>query len=69
MEKELIEPLEKTKITTSAENVSQGSSCCGGAPTNSADACCKLDEEKKAEGEVGCGCGTPVANDAKKVCC
>lgn len=31
--------------------------CCGGAPIDDKDACCKLDEDKKAEGESGCGCG------------
>lgn len=36
------------------------SGCCGGEPTSNEDACCKLDEEKKAEGEAGCGCDTPA---------
>lgn len=31
-------------------------SCCGGAPLNNKEACCKLDENKKAKGEGGCGC-------------
>lgn len=34
--------------------------CCGGPAKSSADACCVLDEEKKAEGEAGCGCSTPT---------
>lgn len=37
------------------------SGCCGGAPTSNEDACCKLDEEKKAEGLSGCGCNTAPA--------
>lgn len=49
------------------------SSCCGGAPTANADACCKLDEEKKEEGEAGCGCNTAASSPAKPVkaasCC
>jgi hypothetical protein len=32
--------------------------CCGGAPATDASACCKLDEEKKAEGHAGCGCNS-----------
>ncbi|WP_159800771.1 NAD(P)-binding domain-containing protein [Flavobacterium sp. MK4S-17] len=46
-------------------------SCCGGAPTSNADACCKLDEEKKAEGEAGCGCNTAFTASAPKAsaCC
>jgi hypothetical protein len=47
--------------------------CCGGAPSDGADACCKLDEEKKAEGEAGCGCGStpaaPVPATAAAQCC
>lgn len=35
--------------------------CCGGPAKADASACCVLDEEKKAQGEAGCGCGTPAA--------
>lgn len=35
--------------------------CCGGAPKNNHDACCALDEAKKAEGAEGCGCGSQTA--------
>ena len=45
---ENIEVLEKNEVMAVG--------CCGGAPTNNEDACCKLDEEKKAVGEEGCGC-------------
>lgn len=54
---------------TEKEPVASG--CCGGAPTSNADACCKLDEEKKAEGEAGCGCNTTSTTSAPKAsaCC
>jgi N-acetylglutamate synthase-like GNAT family acetyltransferase len=49
-------------------------SCCGGPAKSDASACCVLDEQKKAEGEAGCGCGTtprpssePVRS--KAACC
>lgn len=50
------------------------SSCCGGPAKSDASACCALDEQKKAEGESGCGCGTaarPAAGSgrAKTACC
>ena len=32
------------------------SACCGGPAKDFAAACCVLDEQKKAEGEAGCGC-------------
>lgn len=48
-----MEKMEKTPVETTAEV-----GCCGGEPTTNEDACCKLDEEKKAEGEAGCGCNT-----------
>jgi hypothetical protein len=69
MKTEIIAPLEKSKITKTAEKSTNSSSgCCGGTPTDNKDACCKLDEEKKAEGETGCGCNAPDAND-KSSCC
>ena len=33
------------------------SSCCGGPARADRSACCALDEQKKAEGAAGCGCG------------
>ncbi len=47
------------------------SGCCGGAPASNEEACCKLDEEKKAEGEAGCGCNSSPAQTAAKAsaCC
>jgi len=39
--------------------------CCGGPPVASESACCRADEEAKAEGSSGCGCSpinrAPVA--------
>lgn len=52
----------------------RASSCCGGPAKSDASACCALDEEKKADGLPGCGCGdvqpqaTP-AEPAKAGCC
>lgn len=70
MEKEIIAPLEKTKITKDLnKNNDSSSGCCGGTPTNNADACCKLDEEKKADGEEGCGCSTSDNGNSKSSCC
>ena len=63
MEKEIIVPLEKNKIAHPT------SGCCGGTPTNNADACCKLDEEKKAEGGIGCGCNTSKSKSTSTSCC
>ena len=37
---------------------SSSSSCCGGPARSNTSACCALDEQKKAEGACGCGCGT-----------
>ncbi|MFZ5495818.1 MAG: FAD-dependent oxidoreductase [Verrucomicrobiota bacterium] len=50
------------------------SGCCGGAPKRNANACCALDEEKKAAGEEGCGCvagSTATKTKPKKAtaCC
>jgi hypothetical protein len=36
-------------------------SCCGGPPKQVTDACCALDEQKKAEGKAGCGCAAKPA--------
>ena len=69
MKNETIEVLEKNKIEKNVKNNTTGASeCCGGAPTKNEDACCKLDEEKKAEGESGCGCNTPDTK-SKSSCC
>lgn len=36
------------------------SGCCGG-PATTTSSCCVADEVAKAEGEAGCGCGTPAS--------
>lgn len=70
MKKEIVAPLEKNKITKGKkETTSSASGCCGGSPASNADACCKLDEDKKAEGEAGCGCNTSADNSKKSSCC
>ena len=70
METEIIAPLEKSKITKDKNKSTDAApGCCGGAPTKNEDACCKLDEEKKEEGEAGCGCNTPTADSSKTACC
>ncbi len=69
MKTESIEILEKNKIEKEVKKEAT-SGCCGGAPTNKEEACCKLDEEKKAEGEEGCGCNAPnETSKAKASCC
>jgi thioredoxin reductase len=36
--------------------------CCGGPPKSDVEACCVKDEDAKASGAAGCGCGTRAAN-------
>lgn len=67
MKNEVIAPLEKNRIHSKDSARATDSGCCGGAPEASADACCKLDESMKAEGEKGCGCNTAPENTA--ACC
>jgi|CXWL01.1.fsa_nt_gi SAM-dependent methyltransferase len=43
------------------------SGCCGGASKQDATACCVADENAKAAGQSGCGCGT--AAEATTGCC
>ena len=58
-------------VSSPAESDSEVAGCCGGAPTENTEACCKLDEVKKAEGEEGCGCGTTatVTHAHASACC
>ncbi|MBK8981033.1 MAG: hypothetical protein IPM38_01650 [Ignavibacteria bacterium] len=70
MKNEITEPLVKNTFTkTESKNTNLNSGCCGGEPEVNTNACCKLDEEKKAEGGSGCGCNTPESKDAKASCC
>lgn len=64
-----IQVLEKSKITKALKNEVEANGCCGGAPVSNENACCKLDEEKKAEGDSGCGCSTPTTKKASSGCC
>jgi hypothetical protein len=45
--------------------------CCGGPAKDAANACCASDEQAKAAGASGCGCGTvvPVATVHSRACC
>lgn len=52
------------------------SSCCGGPARSDSSACCALDEQKRAEGEAGCGCSdakppvqVPASPDAAAAAC
>lgn len=69
MKNQTIETLEKIIFTKAPVKEIKAEGCCGGAPTTNEDACCKLDEEKKAEGESGCGCNTSGESEAKKSSC
>ncbi|MCE9598753.1 MAG: hypothetical protein K8S54_12365 [Spirochaetia bacterium] len=64
----MILPIEKNRPPVSQEKTAQ-TGCCGGAPVENSAACCKLDEEKKAEGDAGCGCGTSDRPAAQSSCC
>ena len=67
MKTESIEILEKNKVKSHVAK-EESPSCCGGAPTSNEEACCKLDEDKKAEGEAGCGCNS-TAEKPESTCC
>ena len=69
MDTQQIQILKKSKITKAVKSEVKTSGCCGGAPVSNEDACCKLDEEKKAEGESGCGCSTSTAKKKNSGCC
>lgn len=60
--------METREVSKNEEVEVVASGCCGGAPTSNEDACCKLDEEKKAGGEAGCGCNTPSTTQASACC-
>lgn len=69
MKNQMIETLEKILFTKAPVKETKSEGCCGGAPTTNEDACCKLDEEKKAEGESGCGCSSSSESKEKKSSC
>lgn len=68
MDSETVTVIEKSRIeNVTSEQPTTG--CCGGAPAKTKDACCKLDEDKKAEGAGGCGCNTPATEKSGSGCC
>jgi hypothetical protein len=67
MKTENIDVLQKNKVENKSNRPVVNLGCCGGPPTGNEDACCKLDEEKKNEGESGCGCNTGTTT--KSSCC
>ena len=66
MKKETFKPFLTNKIH---KEVKPSAGCCGGAPSINADACCKLDEDKKAERKEGCGCNTTNDKKPETSCC
>lgn len=70
MEKKIIAPLEKNRLNKpGTEKEAKAGGCCGGTPAANTDACCKLDEDKKAEGEDGCGCQAATGNNQQQSSC
>jgi hypothetical protein len=49
-----------SRWTESFAERSLSAGCCGGAPKDSANACCAEDEQAKATGKTGCGCKDSV---------
>lgn len=43
--------------------------CCGGPPVQNTSACCVKDEDAKAAGAAGCGCGPKPATPQASACC
>jgi 2-polyprenyl-6-methoxyphenol hydroxylase-like FAD-dependent oxidoreductase len=59
-------------VAPGAAGGQDASACCGGPPKgDAANACCALDEAKKAEGAAGCGCATVAvaATPRRSACC
>jgi len=50
-------------VSFGSEATPAAATCCGG-PATTTSACCVADEEARAEGEAGCGCGTSAATAA-----
>lgn len=68
MKTEKIKVLEKVQFKEIKKDA-MTTGCCGGTPITNEDACCKLDEEKKAEGEIGCGCNSTTNIKSVSGCC
>jgi len=69
MKKLKIAELEKKTIRNFENKETLKFACCGGAASTNEDACCKLDEEKKTNGESGCGCQTSDTTKIGSTCC
>ncbi|HYG50257.1 MAG TPA: hypothetical protein VD905_05105 [Flavobacteriales bacterium] len=65
MEKEVIVTLQKNTVTKPVKNAP---GCCGGPAQSNENACCALDEQKKSEGEPGCGCNTNTDKSTPGCC-
>jgi hypothetical protein len=46
-----------TDFAGSTTGAAAAGGCCGGPPVADASSCCVLDEQEKAKGQSGCGCG------------
>jgi hypothetical protein len=61
------------KKAVPAESAKESAACCGGPAKADASACCVLDEQKKLEGEAGCGCTAGTNPDSSRhgasACC
>jgi hypothetical protein len=55
--REMLAQWTEVGATSTTELPKTGAGCCGGAAQDSAAACCAADEQAKATGLVGCGCG------------
>jgi hypothetical protein len=64
---QLVLPATGVCRTSSLVPRAEASACCGGTAKADAYACCVRDEEAKAAGEAGCGCGSsrPLAVEPK----
>lgn len=56
-------------VVSSIATTAQG--CCGGPPKHAENACCVADEQAKAAGASGCGCGSSIQAPAvqRSSCC
>ena len=59
--------LPETGVCNAAPAAARAASgCCGGPAPAEVDACCALDADAKAAGEVGCGCGAAPETGARR---
>jgi hypothetical protein len=70
MEKKNINPETKDIIPEKEQKVSKSThNCCGGDAVTNTNACCKADEDKKANGETGCDCNSASSDNKSSACC